>query len=102
MFYTEKIKDIYRKYTDRVESFGLDEAWMDLTHSQLLFGDGIELAKKIQDEVYQTYGITVSMGISYNKIYAKLASDIFKHKGFALITEEEREEKVFHWMHQTY
>lgn len=95
MFYTEKIKDIYRKYTDRVESFGLDEAWMDLTHSQLLFGDGIELAKKIQDEVYQTYGITVSMGISYNKIYAKLASDIFKHKGFALITEEEREEKVF-------
>lgn len=48
MFYTEKIKDIYRKYTDRVESFGLDEAWMDLTHSQLLFGDGIELAKRFR------------------------------------------------------
>lgn len=95
MYYTEKIKDIYRKYTDRVESFGLDEAWIDLTHSQMLFGDGIELARRIQDEVYETYGITVSMGVSYNKVYAKLASDIFKHKGFAVITEEDREEIVF-------
>lgn len=89
VYYTEKIKDIYRKYTDRVESFGLDEAWIDLTESQKLFGDGVELAKKIQDEVYQTFGITVSMGVSFNKVFAKLGSDLFKHKGFALITEED-------------
>ncbi len=95
VYYTEKIKDIYRKYTDRVESFGLDEAWIDLTHSQKLFGDGIELARKIQDEVYETFGITVSMGVSYNKVYAKLASDIFKHKGFAVIAQEDREKLVF-------
>lgn len=95
MYYTEKIKDIYRQYTDCVESFGLDEAWIDLTASQRLFGDGIELAKRIQDEVFQKFGITVSMGVSWNKVFAKLASDLFKHKGFAVITEEEMEEKIW-------
>lgn len=95
MYYTEKIKDIYRKYTDRVESFGLDEAWIDLTPSQKLFGDGVELAKKIQDEVYDTYGMTVSMGVSFNKVFAKLGSDLFKHKGFALIQEEDVENIVW-------
>lgn len=94
-YYTEKIKDIYRRYTDRVESFGLDEAWIDLSHSQLLFGDGIQLAKKIQDEVFETFGITVSMGVSFNKVFAKLGSDIFKHKGFALITEENFQELLW-------
>lgn len=95
VYYTEKIKDIYRKYTDRVESFGLDEAWIDLTHSQKLFGDGVMLAQKIQDEVYETYGMTVSMGVSFNKIFAKLASDLLKHKGFALITEEHFREDLW-------
>lgn len=95
VYYTEKIKDIYRKYTDRVESFGLDEAWFDLSASQRLFGEGIELAKQIQDEVFDTYGITVSMGVSFNKVFAKLGSDIFKHKGFAVITEENYKEIVW-------
>lgn len=88
VYYTEKIKDIYRKYTDRVESFGLDEAWIDLSHSQRLFGDGIELAMRIQDEVYEKFGVSVSMGVSFNKVFAKLGSDLFKHKGFAVITED--------------
>ncbi len=87
-YYTEKIKDIYRKYTDRVESFGLDEAWIDLSGSQKLFGDGIELAKAIQDEVFETFGITVSMGVSFNKVFSKLGSDLFKHKGFIVIEPE--------------
>ncbi len=95
IYYTEKIKDVYRKYTDRVESFGLDEAWIDLSGSQMLFGDGVDLARKIQDEVYERYGITVSMGVSFNKVFAKLASDIFKHKGFIVITEENYREMLW-------
>ena len=95
VYYTEKVKDIYRQYTDQVESFGLDEAWIDLTHSQLLFGDGVQLAQKIQDEVYEKLGLTVSMGVSFNKVFAKLASDLFKHKGFALITEENFQEIIW-------
>lgn len=95
VYYTEKIKNIYRKYTDQVESFGLDEAWIDLTHSQILFGDGIELAKKIQDEVYDTFGVTVSMGVSFNKAFAKLASDMLKHKGFVVIDEDSYKEMIW-------
>lgn len=95
IYYTEKIKDIYCRYTDRVESFGLDEAWIDLTHSQRLFGDGIDLARRIQDEVFETYGITVSMGVSFNKIFAKLASDLLKHKGFVVVTEDDFKEFIW-------
>lgn len=94
-YYTEKIKDIYRKYTDRVESFGLDEAWIDLSASQKLFGDGIELARQIQDEVFATYGISVSMGVSFNKVFAKLASDLLKHRGFVLITPDDYQETLW-------
>ncbi len=95
IYYTEKVKDIYRKYTDEVESFGLDEAWFDLSHSQTLFGDGIELARKIQQEVYRTYGLKVSMGVSFNKIFAKLGSDLDKNMGFSIIDESNFKEVVW-------
>ena len=88
MYYTEKIKDVYRQYTDRVESFGLDEAWLDLSGSERLFGDPIMLAKRIQREVFTRYGVKVSMGVSWNKVYAKLGSDLDKDMGFTLITPE--------------
>lgn len=95
IYYTEKIKDIYRQYTDRVESFGLDEAWMDLTHSQRLFGDGVHLASRIQEEVYRKTGMTVSMGVSFNKVFAKLGSDMKKKKGYILIDEENFQDVVW-------
>lgn len=95
VYYTEKVKDIYRQYTDRVESFGLDEAWIDLTHSQLLFGDGVELARKIQKEVYEKVGLHVSMGISFNKVFAKMASDFYKNAGFTIIDEEHYQELLW-------
>lgn len=94
-YYTEKVKDIYRKYTDRVESFGLDEAWLDLSASQALFTDGIHLAKQIQDEVFEKYGLKVSMGISFNKVFAKLASDLDKDRGFVVIDENHVKERIW-------
>lgn len=94
-YYTERVKDIYREYTDKVESYGLDEAWMDLTHSQLLFGDGVMLAKRIQNQVYDELGLTVSMGISFNKIFAKLGSDLDKHQGFTVIDEDNYQDLIF-------
>lgn len=96
MYYTEMVKDIYRKYTDRVESYGLDEAWIDLTNSYALFADSAEnLAKRIQQEVYETVGLTTSIGFSYNKIFAKLGSDMDKHIGFTTITPENYKELVW-------
>lgn len=96
MYYTEMVKDIYRKYTDRVESFGLDEAWVDLTDSYHLFSDSAEtLARNIQQEVFETVGLTTSIGFSYNKIFAKLGSDMDKHMGFTVITPENFKDLVW-------
>lgn len=95
MYYTEKIKDVYRQYSDRVESFGLDEAWIDLTGTSRLFGDPVALAKKIQREVFERYGIKVSMGLSWNKVFAKLGSDMDKNMGFTLITPQNYRELVW-------
>ena len=94
-YYTERVKNIYREYTDQVESYGLDEAWIDLTHSQRLFGDGVELARVIQKRIAEELGLTVSMGVSYNKIFAKLGSDLDKKQGFVVIDENNYQEKIF-------
>lgn len=96
MYYTEQVKNIYRRYSDQVESFGLDEAWIDVTRSVHLFGgDGVQLAKRIQQEVLQEIGLTVSVGVSYNKIFAKLGSDMKKPSGMTVITKENYKEKVW-------
>ena len=68
-------REIFLRYTDQVEPFGLDEAWLDCTASQSLFGTGEEIAKKISDTVKDELGITCSVGVSWNKTMAKLGSD---------------------------
>lgn len=88
VYYSEKIKDVYREYTDKVESFGIDEAWIDVTHSQELFGSSEKIGKEIQQRIQDEFGITISVGVSYNKIFAKLGSDMTKPLGFHVITKE--------------
>lgn len=95
IYYSEKIKDVYREYTDKVESFGVDEAWIDVTHSQLLFGSAEKIGKEIQERILAEFGITISVGVSYNKIFAKLGSDMKKPYGFHVITRENYKEKVW-------
>jgi Nucleotidyltransferase/DNA polymerase involved in DNA repair len=74
-YYTGKVKEIYRQYSDQVESFGLDEAWIDYTNSQKLFGEPGKVCQEIVNRVYQELGLKVSAGISWNKVFAKLGSD---------------------------
>lgn len=95
IYYTEQVKDIYREYSDRVESFGLDEAWIDVSGSSTVFGDGYTIAKTIQQRVFQEIGLTISTGISFNKIFAKLGSDMNKHLGLVEITKDNYQEKVW-------
>ncbi|EFP61335.1 DNA polymerase IV [[Clostridium] innocuum] len=95
MYYTEKVKDIYREYTDQVESFGLDEAWMDLSESTALFGDGRSIARRIQNRVAHELGMSVSMGVSYNKIFAKIGSDMDKHSGLVEITRQNYQDVIW-------
>ena len=71
-------KNIYISYTDQVEAFGLDECWLDVTGSTGLFGDGITIANDIRARIRRELGLTVSVGVSYNKVFAKLGSDMKK------------------------
>jgi DNA polymerase-4 len=88
IYYTSKVKDIYREYTDQVESFGLDEAWIDVTKSATIHGDGESVAKIIQQRVKEEIGLTISIGVSYNKIFAKLGSDMIKPNGLVVISRD--------------
>ena len=72
------VKDIYREYSPRVESFGPDECWLDLSGCEGLFGEGKETAEKIRSRIKKEVGLTVSVGVSFNKVFSKLGSDMKK------------------------
>ncbi len=76
--FSKMTREIYGEYSDCVESFGCDEAWIDVTHSGVLKGDGYTIAKEISNRIKTELGITVSIGVSFNKIFAKLGSDYKK------------------------
>ncbi|MBR3864809.1 MAG: DNA polymerase IV [Clostridia bacterium] len=85
--YSKKVRKIYERYTDRIEPFGIDEAWLDVTHSSI-FGSGKEIADKIRKEVKEELGLTCSVGVSFNKVFAKLASDLKKPDATTVINCE--------------
>lgn len=81
-------RDIYLDYSNRVEPFGLDEAWLDITSSENQKDKGERTAQEIRKRIREELGITVSIGVSYNKIFAKLGSDYRKPDAVTLITKE--------------
>ena len=93
--YSEKAHRIYEEYTDMIEPFGIDECWLDVTGSRLLFGSGEEIADTIRREIKQKLGITVSVGVSFNKVFAKLGSDMKKPDGITVISRENFREKIW-------
>lgn len=76
--YSQMAHEIYDGFTDQVESFGLDECWLDVTGSRSLFGGGEQVAKIIRGRIKSELGVTASVGVSFNKIFAKLGSDMKK------------------------
>lgn len=70
--YSRLVNEIYLKYTDKVEPFGIDESFLDVTESVNLFGDSVSIANLIKEEVKNTLGLTISVGVSFNKSLAKL------------------------------
>ena len=83
-------RQIYCDYTDRVEPFGLDEAWLDVSGC-----DGMKVAKEISDRIKYELGITVSIGVSYNKVFAKFGSDYKKPDAITEITRENYKDIVW-------
>ena len=88
-------KEIYMQYTDQVESFGLDECWLDVTGSTRLFGSGREIAEEIRQRIKDELGLTVSIGVSFNKIFAKLGSDFKKPDAVTEFTRDNFRELVW-------
>ena len=85
--FSSMLREIYGEYTDLVEPYGCDEAWLDVTDSAILKGDGRKIAEEISWRVKKELGITVSIGISWNKIFAKLGSDYKKPDGITAFSK---------------
>ena len=87
--YSKKVNAIYERFTDLVEPFGIDESWLDVTGTLHLFGgDAAALADRIRGTVRSELGLTVSVGVSFNKVFAKLGSDYKKPDATTCITAE--------------
>ena len=92
--YSKLAHQIYYRYTDLVEPFGMDECWLDVTRSGC-YGTPLEIAEKIRASTREELGLTVSIGVSFNKIFAKLGSDMKKPNAITSISREEFKEKVW-------
>jgi len=87
--YSKAVRKIYLEYTDQVEPFGIDEAWLDVTDCKKFEGNGYLIADEIRKRIKEEIGLTVSIGVSFNKVFAKLGSDIKKPDAITLITKDD-------------
>lgn len=87
--------EIYGEYTDKQEAFGIDESWLDVTESCSIKGDGMTVANQISSRIKKELGITVSIGVSWNKIFAKLGSDYKKPDAITEISRKNYKEIVW-------
>ncbi|NLL05851.1 MAG: DNA polymerase IV [Clostridiaceae bacterium] len=95
LYFSSEARRIYGCYTDLIESFGIDECWLDVTESCKLFGTGEHIANEIRRRMKEELGITSSIGVSYNKIFAKLGSDMKKPDATTVITQKDFKQKVW-------
>lgn len=86
--FSQAVRQIYLDYTSQIEPMSLDEAFLDVTGSRSLFGDGETIAHTIRRRVKQELGLTVSVGVSFNKIFAKLGSDYKKPDAVTVFSRE--------------
>lgn len=92
---SREVKKIYARFTDKIEPFGIDECWLDVTDCVKNFGTGEEIANKIRETVRREIGVTVSVGVSFNKVFSKLGSDLKKPDAVTVITSENFKNKVW-------
>jgi len=93
--YSRLFRDILMDYSPQCESFGLDENWVDVTASRVVYGSGEAIADEIRERVKFELGVTVSIGVSYNKPFAKLGSDIKKPDATTIITQDNYRDVVW-------
>lgn len=92
--YSRLAREIYKDYTELVEPFGMDECWLDVTGSQI-FGEGPAIAEALRQRIKKELGLTVSVGVSWNKIFAKLGSDYKKPDAVTVISSDNYKERIW-------
>lgn len=93
--FSRMAQEIYAEYTDKREPYGIDESWLDVTDSVSLKGDGYRIAQEIRSRMKKELGITVSVGVSFNKIFAKLGSDYKKPDAITTMNKDECRDKAW-------
>lgn len=93
--FSRLVNELYETFTDMVEPFGIDESWLDVTGSLHLFGNGKEIADSIRESIKSKLGLTVSVGVSFNKIFAKLGSDYKKPDATTVISRENYKDIIY-------
>ena len=85
---SKQINEVYQRYTDMVEPFGIDESWLDVTGSRNLFGDGVKIANELREIIKKEFDLTISVGVSFCKVLAKLGSDLKKPDATTVVSRE--------------
>lgn len=93
--YSKLARNVYERYTDQVEPYGMDECWLDITGTEALFGSPEKVANEIRETMKFELGLTISVGVSFNKIFAKLGSDMKKPDAVTVIAKETFREKIW-------
>lgn len=93
--YSRLAKKIYLSYTPRVESFGLDECWLDISGKDIDFQKASYIAEELHQRIIDELGVTISIGVSWNKIFAKLGSDLNKPDGTCVITPDNYQQRIW-------
>lgn len=93
--FSKMAHEIYGEYTDLQEPYGIDESWLDVTASASIKGDGYKIAHEISNRMKSELGITVSVGVSFNKIFAKLGSDYKKPDAITTMYKDEFQTKAW-------
>lgn len=91
-----QVMEIIRRFSPIVEIFSIDEAWLDVSGCERLLGDSVSIAKQIQKAVARELDLCCSIGVSCNKLLAKMASDMEKPRGLTVISEEDVSQKLWH------
>ena len=95
VFYSKKLREMYSEYTDLVEPFGLDECWLDMTGITADYDEAERIALEIRNRVKEEFKLTCSVGISFNKVFAKLGSDYKKPDATTVFSDSDWQEKIW-------
>lgn len=88
---------LFETFTDKIQKLSIDEAYLDVTDCELFNNDAIKIAKEIKRLVFESTGLTCSAGVSFNKLLAKIGSDLYKPNGLAVLRSENIEQKISHF-----